>query len=201
MTVNNIRTTKAQDASRKKRNRLIHQALICMSINFGCYELETKFEELASECHVSTENFVAQFHDIEKLLKMIIERMELLFTRHVKNPVSISTLKNKQLISYFIRRVRHYFNLYPEAGYLFTLSFFSNIIMSKAYRYLKNYFELWRTTLFDALKKITTVSKAKIITETYLASLRGQLQLANIETVCTSNLHAEQCLASVIKCL
>lgn len=196
---NAILNNKQTMIAKKKENALIHKALLYMAINFGCYELEIKFEELARACDVSIDNFTQKFHNLESLLQVAIERMKILFIRHVRDPVLNSPFKNKKIIWHFLRCVRYYFKLYPEAGFIFTLSFFSNIIVSNIYNDIEDHFELWRDTLLNVLQAVTHESQAKILTETYLVSLRGQLQLSNLETVYTSNLHAERCLASAVE--
>ncbi len=176
----------------------LHDALKHMASIIDRGELEMPMDELASACGVSLDRFIQHFPSMDILLQNIIDRMTLLFERHVQNQILTCTFMHKNKVTYFLRCVNRYFEKYPEAGYLFTMSFLGDVMVSDVYPPLENYAKLWYETLFGCLSTCTQEPLTSRITETYMTSLKGQCQLVNINNIVCASAHAERFLLAAL---
>lgn len=185
----------------ESRNTCIQSSLKYIAQKAGRQKLEVTFEELARENNMTFEEFSKIFESLEDCLVACILRMNDLFVRYVQDFIYTATFKKKKKIYYFLRCIKRYLDQYPEAGYLFTMSFLGDILNSPVYPYLEHYFNDWRETLHSCLIECTSEIYAKRLTENFLISIRGQLQLANIEDVQSTIIHTERFLTFTLKYL
>ena len=185
-------------ATKTARNKFIHQALKQLSKIIGRNNFDIEMEKLARECKISATKFMHCFGTKEKFLQLTAERMTELFIENVTDQVKNHPLNTKDKALYFLRCVENYLNAYPEAGYLFTMSFFGNIAVNDMYHSLEHHYKVWEKTLCDCLSIVTSLKLAKRLTQLYLTSLKGQLQLADYELIPRNSYHAEVFLTQAL---
>jgi len=179
-------------------DNLIHKALKRMARIMGRTNFDMEIEDLARECHISLPNFIQHFQTKERFLQLAIERMTKLFIEEVTELVEPRPINDKNKVFYFLRLVEKYLQSYPEAGYLFTMTFFGDIATHDIYYALERYYNVWEKTLYDCLSPITSTVLAKRLTDIYFISLKGQLQLADCELVPRNSYHAETFLTQAL---
>lgn len=185
-------------ANKSIREKLIHKALKRIARIIGRTNLDMEAEGLARECGISLLNFTQTFQTKEKFLQLAVERMTKLFIEEVTELVEPRPINDKNKVFYFLRLVEAYLQSYPEAGYLFTMTFFGDIATNDTYYTLERYYSIWEKTLYDCLSPITSHVLAKRLTDIYLTSLKGQLQLADCELVPRNSYHAETFLTQAL---
>ena len=187
-----------KSTSKNSSDKLIHKALRRLARIIGRTNLDMEAGDLARECGISLSNFTKQFQTKEKCLQLTADRMTKLFIEEVTELVEPRPINDKNKVFYFLRLVEEYLQSYPEAGYLFTMSFFGDIATHDIYYALERYYHVWEKTLYDCLSTIMSPILAKRLTDIYLISLKGQLQLADCEVVPRNSYHAETFLTQAL---
>lgn len=182
-------------------DKLVHKALKRMARISGRTNFDVEMEDLARECGISLPNFTQHFQTKENFLQLAVDRMTELFVQEVTVKIKAYPMSDKNRVFYFLRCVEEYLQAYPEAGYLFTMTFFSNIVVSDLYHSLERYYSLWGKVLCDCLSSVTSPMLAKRLTDIYFISLKGQLQLADGEMVLRNSYHAENFLKEALFCI
>lgn len=177
----------------------LHEALTHIARIMDRGQLAMSMGELALACGVPIDRFLQHFPSIDVLLENTIDRMTILFERQVQAKIATCTLLKKKKVLYFLRCVRRYLEHYPEAGYLFTMHFLGDVMVSRLHTPLEKFTQLWYDTLFDCLNSCAPAPLAKRMTDTYLISLRGQCQLVNIDNIISASAHAERFLLATLK--
>ena len=180
------------------RNQLIHTALLHLASKRDRNELNVSIEKLVEVCGISQEAFIEHFHSVDAFLSAAVERMKKLFVQQVQNLILTSSFKDKNRVWYFLRCVERYFEQFPEAGYLFTMSFHADIVVSDTHIVLQKYFDVWKETLVECLSTFATAVISKRITDIYLISLRGQLQRAYCDNVIACSFYSDQFLTHTL---
>lgn len=191
--MNNQLETKEQYAT------CLHDVLKYLGDHYGRDELAITHDELAVACGVSKENFIAHFPSINDLLQNIIHRMTTLFERHVQNQIVTCTFMKKKKVTYFLRCIRGFLEKTPEAGYLFTLGFFGDVMVDPVYPQLEQYYSLWEETLMLCISSVVSEQQAKSMARNYLILLRGRCHRADHETISDASRDAERFLLTTLK--
>lgn len=182
----------------KNCNQLIHKVLKRIAKTIGRTNFNLEVNNLAQEAGIKKAEFIQLFQTKENFLQLATNRMLQLFSEVVARPVAAQTLNNKDKVFYFLRCVEEYLSTYPEAGYLFTMTFFGDIATSDLYYSLEKYYNVWEKTLYECLSAIMSSVLAKRLTDIYLISLKGQLQLADYELIPRNSYHAETFLTQAL---
>lgn len=188
----NIRNTKSEN------HKLIHKISKRMARVIGRANFDLGIDSLAREAGITESKFIQIFQTKENFLQLAIDRMLQLFSEVVAKPVEARPINNKDKVFFFLRCVEEYFANYPEAGYLFTMTFFGDIVTSDIYYALERYYNVWDKTLYNCLLSITSPVLARRLSDIYFISLKGQLQLADCELIPRNSYHAENFLTQAL---
>ena len=185
--------------TKEQYSECLHDVLKYLGDHYGRDELAITHDELAVACGVPVESFVAHFPSINDLLQNIIHRMYTLFERQVQNQIVTCTFMKKKKVTYFLRCIRGFLEKTPEAGYLFTLGFFGDVMVDPVYPQLEQYYSLWEETLMLCISSVVSEQQAKSIARNYLNLLRGRCHRADHETISDASRDAERFLLTTLK--
>ena len=190
---------KQQAVSQNKlTNKIIHSSLKHLARIIGRNNIDMEIKDLARECGIAMSKFTQCFETKEKFLRLTVDRMTELFTQKVTAKVETYPFSDKNRVFYFLRCVEDYLQAHPEAGNLFTMTFFGDIAVSDMYHSLERHYSVWEKTLCDCLSEVTSMELAKRLTNIYCISLKGQLQLADYEIIPRNSYHAENFLKEAL---
>lgn len=182
----------------KTCTKLTHEILKRIARSIGRVNFDLDIDSLAREAGIKKSKFIQIFQTKENFLQIAINRMAQLFSEVVAKPVEARPIQNKDTVFFFLRCVEKYFVDYPEAGYLFTMTFFGDIATSDTHYALERYYNVWEKTLYNCLSPITSPVLAKRLSDIYFISLKGQLQLADCELIPKNSYHAEAFLTQAL---
>ena len=185
--------------TKEQYTQCLHNALKHLGDQLGQVELHTPMEDLAVDCGVPLECFKAHFPSMNDLLQNIIHQMHTLFERNVQNQLVTCTFMKKKKVTYFLRCIRGFLEKTPEAGYLFTLGFFGDVMVDPVYPQLEQYYSLWEETLMLCISSVVSEQQAKSIARNYLNLLRGRCHRADHETISDASRDAERFLLTTLK--
>lgn len=185
-------------SNQQTQNNMIHKILRHIYRVIGQDSFTLPLAQALYRGDILESAFMKHFQTKENFLQLTIDRMLQLFSEVVAKPVEARPINNKDKVFFFLRCVEEYFANYPEAGYLFTMTFFSDIATSDIYYALERYYNVWEKTLYNCLLPITSPVLARRLSDIYFISLKGQLQLADCELIPRNSYHAEAFLTQAL---
>ncbi|MBP9727112.1 MAG: hypothetical protein KBD83_06590 [Gammaproteobacteria bacterium] len=185
--------------TKEQYTQCLHNALKHLGDQLGQVELHTPMEDLAVDCGVPLECFKAHFPSMNDLLQNIIHQMHTLFERNVQNQLVTCTFMKKKKVTYFLRCIRLFLLETPEAGFLFTLGFFGDVVVDPIYRQLEQYYDLWEDTIYECFTAVFDEPFAKSMTKQYLSLLKGRCHRTDLEGIGYALRDAENFVSILLK--